>query len=53
MSYKCATEDTYFEWDMDMEEYNVTCLEGGGFDVPDIWPVCLTCKGLKKEKYLY
>ena len=44
VSYRCASEDTYFEWDKEMEEYNVTCLEGGSFDAPDIWPVCVACK---------
>ena len=28
ISYKCATDDIFFEWDKDMSEFNVTCLEG-------------------------
>ena len=46
MSYKCASEDTYFEWDMEMEEHNVTCTEGGNFYAPEVWPVCVICTDL-------
>ena len=44
VSYTCKDEDLYFEMDKDMEEYNVTCLEDGSWDVPAEWPVCFNCK---------
>ena len=32
-----------------MEEFNVTCLSDGSWDVPKEWPQCLPCKfSLKK-----
>ena len=48
MSYVCSSgeegEELFFEWDRDMAEYNVSCLEGGSWDQPAVWPVCLPCK---------
>ena len=44
VSYTCKDENLYFEMDKDMEEYNVTCLEDGSWDVPAEWPVCFNCK---------
>ena len=44
VSYVCKDEDLYFEWDRDMQEYLVQCLHGGGWNAPDVWPVCLHCK---------
>ena len=49
MSYVCSggeegEEELFFEWDRDMAEYNVSCLEGGAWDQPAVWPVCLPCK---------
>ena len=44
VSYTCASEDTYFEWNRTMEEYNVTCQPGGTWEEPKIWPRCLACK---------
>ena len=44
VSYTCKDETLYFEMDKDMEEYNVTCLEDGSWDVPSEWPVCFNCK---------
>ena len=49
VSYVCSSggegEELFFEWDRDMAEYNVSCLEGGTWDQPAVWPVCLPCKG--------
>ena len=49
VSYVCSggegEEELFFEWDRDMAEYNVSCLEGGAWDLPAVWPVCLPCKG--------
>ena len=45
-SYVCAGDDLYFELDRDMEEFNITCLEDGSWDAPDIWPICVNCKGI-------
>ena len=44
VSYVCASEDLYFEWDRDMPEYNISCLPGGSWDEPLEWPVCFNCK---------
>ena len=44
VSYVCESEDTYFEWDMEMTEFNVTCLEGGLWSEPEVWPICLPCE---------
>ena len=44
VSYVCQEDDTYFEWDREMTEYNVSCLPGGNWDEPEIWPICLPCK---------
>ena len=44
VSYDCAEEETYFEWNRTMEEYNITCQPGGTWDVPKIWPQCLACE---------
>ena len=48
VSYVCSSgeedEELFFEWDRDMGEYNVSCLEGGSWDQPAVWPVCLPCK---------
>ena len=43
VSYVCDS-GKFFEWDRDMPEYNVTCLEGGTWDEPKEWPICLQCK---------
>ena len=47
VSYVCSSgegeEELFFEWDRDMGEYNVSCLEGGSWDQPAVWPVCLPC----------
>ena len=44
VSYVCAGENLYFEWSREMVEYNVSCLPGGAWDKPIIWPICLPCK---------
>ena len=44
VSYRCETEELFFEWDNLMEEYNVSCLVGGTWDTPKEWPTCLPCK---------
>ena len=43
VSYVCESDDLYFEWDRDMPDFNVSCLEGGVWDEPKEWPVCLEC----------
>ena len=42
VSYICG--DQYFEWDRDMPEFNITCLEGGTWDAPEVWPICVPSK---------
>ena len=44
VSYGCNSSDTYFEWDREMVEFNVTCLPGGGWDTPQEWPNCVESK---------
>ena len=44
VSYKCQSEDTYFLWDNTVEEFNVTCLNGGLWEEPEEWPECVACK---------
>ena len=41
VSYVCEQEGLYFEWDRDMQEFNITCQLGGSWDLPEEWPVCL------------
>ena len=44
VSYTCHSDNLYFELDKEMVEYNVSCLEDGTWDAPEVWPVCLNCK---------
>ena len=46
VSYVCEEEGLYFEWDRDMEEFNITCQPGGTWDEPTSWPVCVPCEFL-------
>ena len=43
-TYVCDGEELYFEWDRDMAEFNVTCLPGGAWELPDEWPRCVACQ---------
>ena len=51
-TYVCQ-EGLYFEWDRDMPEFNITCLPGGAWDEPIIWPICLAGENVDSYKYLY
>ena len=44
VSYVCAGDDLYFEWDREMTEFNVTCLDDGSWPQPEEWPICLPCR---------
>ena len=44
VSFVCEEEELYFEWDREMEEFNITCQLGGAWDEPAEWPVCLPSK---------
>ena len=46
VSYVCESDDLFFEWDRDLPEFNISCLEGGIWDEPKEWPICLECKSL-------
>ena len=46
VSYVCEEEGLYFEWDRDMEEFNITCQPGGTWDEPANWPICVPCEFL-------
>ena len=50
-TYVCAGEDLYFEWERDMAEFNVTCLPGGAWELPDEWPRCVPCQFVKFLRY--
>ena len=52
VSYVCAGENLFFEWDREMVEFNVSCLPGGAWDNPIEWPICLPCKILNSENIL-
>ena len=49
-SYICPGDNLFFEWDRDMVEFNVTCLPGGAWEQPDVWPVCVPCKWILPRK---
>ena len=51
-TYVCQ-EGLYFEWDRDMPEFNITCLPGGAWDEPIIWPICLAGKSVDSYKPSY
>ena len=40
-------------WDNLMEEFNMTCLSDGSFDIPKEWPQCLPCKVLLVRGFLW
>ena len=44
VAYVCAGDELYYEEDRDMLEYNVTCLPGGDWAEPDVWPRCVQCE---------
>ena len=44
VSYVCPGDDLFFEWDRDLESYNISCLPGGSWDEPIDWPICVPCK---------
>lgn len=44
VSYACASEDTYLDFDREAAEWNLTCLEGGGWQSPQPWPRCVNSK---------
>ena len=46
VSYICPGDDLFFEWDRDIEVFNISCLPGGSWDEPAIWPNCVPCKFL-------
>ena len=48
VSYVCESDDLFFEWDRDLPEFNISCLEGGSWDEPKEWPICLACKFFAK-----
>ena len=50
-TYICDGEELYFEWDRDMAEFNVSCLPGGAWELPDEWPRCVACQFVNLDKY--
>ena len=44
VSYVCPGDDLFFEWEREMEMFNISCLPGGSWDEPNIWPTCVPCK---------
>ena len=48
-TYVCQ-DGLFFEEDRDMPEYNITCLPGGAWDEPIVWPICLASKIINQSK---
>ena len=40
----CNSDERFFEIDKDLQRWNLTCLDDGSWDVPDVWPACKECK---------
>ena len=40
-SYSCNSDSVFFSHDRDAEEWNLTCLESGSWQVPEVWPACI------------
>jgi hypothetical protein len=43
-SYSCANTGLFFENSRAQVLWNMTCLPGGKWAIPSVWPVCLTSK---------
>ncbi len=43
-TYECASTSLWFEQDRQMQSFNVTCLPGGRWQVPNPWPRCVPSK---------
>ena len=44
VGYRCINDSLFFEQNKDIVQWNMTCLPGGSWDIPDHWPRCLSCK---------
>ena len=44
VGYRCKNDSLFFEQDKDLVQWNITCLPGGSWQIPDLWPRCLPCK---------
>ena len=44
--YECEEEGLYFEAGREIENFNLTCLTDGSWDVPSVWPRCISSKNL-------
>ena len=44
VEFYCASSDLYFEHERDLQKWKLKCMPGGIWDVPQIWPRCVTSK---------
>ena len=46
VTYKCARSNLFFEYDRELESFDIECLNDGSFDVPDDdeWLNCVSSK---------
>ena len=51
VGYVCSDKNVFFEMKKDLVQWNVTCLPGGSWDKPKVWPNCVPCKLHKFKIY--
>ena len=44
VNYTCESVDLFFEDNQDKTHFEVECMEGGFFDLPEEWPKCVDSK---------
>ena len=50
-TYTCKGSGYYFDEDRDKMSFNVTCLPGGRWQVPNPWPFCVTSENRVTTAY--
>jgi hypothetical protein len=43
-SYSCANSTIFFANNRSQASWNMTCLPGGVWNVPAVWPTCISSK---------
>jgi hypothetical protein len=46
VGYGCKADNIFFEMDRDLAQWNMTCLPGGSWDEPEVWPICVPSNSL-------
>ena len=49
VEFNCESNGLYFEHDRVLRKWNLTCLPGGVWDVPETWPRCVKSKSDPSE----